>query len=77
MPILTIIFVIILVGVLLWVVNSFIPLDPKIQKILNVVAVVLLVLWLVNVFGLLEPLKSARVGNGRSVGCSMVNVGRP
>jgi len=75
MPILTVIFVIVIVGVLLWACNSYIPLDPKIRTILNVVVPVLLVIWLVNVFGLLEPFKSARVGRGTATGCSLSHVG--
>jgi hypothetical protein len=41
----------IVIGVLLWVVNTYIPLDAKIKQILNVVVVILVVLWLLNVFG--------------------------
>jgi hypothetical protein len=51
MPILTIILVIIVVGVLLWLVNSYIPMDSKIKGILNAVVVIVLVIWLLKVFG--------------------------
>jgi len=43
----------VLVGVLLWAVNTYIPMDPKIKQILNVVVVILVVLWLLRVFGVL------------------------
>ena len=61
MPILTILLVIVLVGVLLWAVNSFIPMDSKVKSILNVVVVVLLILWLLQAFGLFHGLGSVRV----------------
>lgn len=50
MSLLSLIITLIVVGVLLWAVNSFIPLDPKIKSILNVVVVICVVIWLVYVF---------------------------
>jgi hypothetical protein len=61
MSILTILLVIVVVGVLLWAVNSFIPMDSKVKSILNIVVVVLLILWLLQVFGLLDVLRGVRV----------------
>lgn len=52
MPLLHIFLVLIVVGVLLWLVNSFIPMARPIKSILNAVVVILVVLWLLNVFGL-------------------------
>ena len=52
MPLLTILFVIIVVGVALWLINTFIPMASIIKTILNIVVVVVLVVWLLNVFGL-------------------------
>lgn len=46
----------IVVGVLLWVVNSLIPMDAKIKQILNVVVVIAVVLWLLKAFGVLSHL---------------------
>lgn len=51
-----IIVVLIVVGVLLWLVNNYIPMDGKIKNILNVVVVILVVLWLLQAFGLLGSL---------------------
>ena len=62
MPILTILLVIVLVGVLLWAVNSFIPMDAKVRSILNVVVVILLIIWLLQAFGVLHGLANIRVG---------------
>ena len=62
MSILTILLVIVVVGVLLWAVNSFLPMDPKVKSILNIVVVILLVLWLLQAFGLINFLRGVRVG---------------
>jgi hypothetical protein len=62
MSILTILLVIVVVGVLLWAINSFLPMDPKIKSILNIVVVVLLIVWLLQAFGLINMLRGIRVG---------------
>ncbi len=49
-----------MVGVLLWLVNTYIPMDGKIKKILNVAVVVVVVLWLLHVFGVLDQLRNVR-----------------
>ena len=54
--------VIIVVGVLLWLVNDYIPIDSKIKRILNIVVVVALIIWILKVFGLLSFLRGIRVG---------------
>jgi hypothetical protein len=61
MPLLNIFIVLIVVGVLLWLVNSYIPMDRKIKSILNVVVVILVVIWLLKVFGLFSSLSSINV----------------
>lgn len=61
MPILNILLVLIVVGVVLWLVNTYIPMDGKIKKILNIVVVILLVIWLLQVFGLWDSLKGLRM----------------
>lgn len=62
MPLINLVVTLIVVGVLLWLVNTYIPMDRKIKKILNIVIVIAVVLWLLNVFGLLAGLGSIRVG---------------
>lgn len=62
MPILSIILVIVLVGVLLWALNSFVPMDSKVRSILNIVVVLLLIVWLLQAFGLIDGLMNVRVG---------------
>ena len=44
----------IVVGVLLWLVNTYIPMDGKIKSILNVVIVIVVILWLLQSFGILS-----------------------
>ena len=51
MSLITIVITLIVVGVLLWLVNTYIPMDGKIKKVLNIVVMVVVVLWLLNVFG--------------------------
>lgn len=52
MPLINVVIVLIVVGVLLWLVNHFIPMDRKIKSILNVVVIIAVVLWLLNAFGI-------------------------
>jgi hypothetical protein len=61
MPLLNILIVLIVAGVVLWLINTYIPMDRKIKNILNAVVVILIVIWLLRVFGLLDSLKSIRV----------------
>ena len=62
MDLIQLVVVLIVVGVLLWLVNSYIPMDSKIKQILNGVVVIAVVLWLLNVFGVLSSLRGIRVG---------------
>jgi hypothetical protein len=62
MSLISLVIVLIVVGVLLWVVNTYIPMDAKIKNILNVVVVIVVILWLLTVFGLLSNLGDIRVG---------------
>jgi hypothetical protein len=62
MPLIHLVIVLIVVGVLLWLVNSYIPMDAKIKKILNVVVVVIVILWLLSAFGVIGSLSSVRIG---------------
>ncbi len=61
MPLLNVLLVLVVVGVLLWLVNTYIPMDSKIKNILNAVVVIVLVIWLLQAFGLLGSLKSIRI----------------
>jgi preprotein translocase subunit SecE len=61
MPLLTVLIALIVVGVLLWLINTYIPMDRKIKSILNVVVVIAVVLWLLKGFGVLDSLKGVRI----------------
>ena len=56
MSLITVIIVLVIVGVILWLVNAYIPMDRKIKMILNIVVVILVILWLLRAFGLLSGL---------------------
>lgn len=62
MPLTTVIIALIVVGVLLWLINTYIPMDGKIKRILNVVVVIFVVLWLLQAFGLIGSIQNIRVG---------------
>lgn len=61
MSILTILLVLVVVGVILWLVNAFIPMDSKIKSILNAVVVILVIIWLLQAFGLLDSIKNMHI----------------
>ena len=62
MPLLHVVIVLIVVGVLLWLVNSYIPMQETIKKILNAVVVIAVVVWLLNALGLLDSLLRIHIG---------------
>ena len=62
MPLINLVVVLIVVGVLLWLVNSYIPMQSTIKRILNAVVVIAVVIWLLSVFGLIGNLSAIRVG---------------
>ena len=61
MPLIQVLLVLIVVGVLLWLVNNFIPMAGSIKSILNAVVVICVVVWLLNVFGLLSTIYGVHV----------------
>ena len=62
MPLINVIIVLIVVGVLLWLVNTYLPMDGKIKSILNAVVVIVVVLWLLQAFGVLGAMSGIRIG---------------
>lgn len=62
MPLINVVIVLIAVGVLLWLVNTYIPMDGKIKSILNAVVVIGVVIWLLQAFGLIGDLRKIRIG---------------
>ena len=62
MPLINLIIILVVVGVILWLINNYIPMDRKIKSILNVVVVIVVILWLLSVFGVIGSLSGLRVG---------------
>ncbi|KPP85871.1 MAG: Protein of unknown function (DUF1691) [Rhodobacteraceae bacterium HLUCCO07] len=63
MSLINLIITLIVVGVLLWLVNTYIPMDRKIKSILNVVIVIAVILWLLSALGFLGDINGIRVGD--------------
>ena len=61
MTLLSLAVTLIVIGVLLWLVNTYLPMDGKIKKILNVVVVICVVVWLLFAFGILDHASEIRV----------------
>jgi hypothetical protein len=61
MALLDILIAIVVVGVLLWIINTFIPMDHKIKRIFNLVVVIALIIWLLKVFGLFSYLMNVHI----------------
>lgn len=62
MPLIHVVVVLVVVGVLLWLVNSYIPMAGSIKGILNAVVVIAVVIWLLTVFGLMSEISNIRIG---------------
>lgn len=63
MPLVTVVIVLAVVGLLLWLVNRYIPMQGQIKAILNGVVVIAVVLWLLKVVGIFDNLSQYRVGH--------------
>ena len=61
MSLFSIILIIVIVGMLLWALNRFVPMDSKVRSILNAVVVILLIIWLLQAFGVIGPILGIRV----------------
>ncbi len=61
MPLLPIVLTLIVVGVLLWIVNAYIPMEAQIKKVLNAVVLIVVIIWLLQVFGVLGYLSNVTV----------------
>ena len=61
MDLITVVISLIVVGVLLWGINKYIPMDSKIKNILNIVVVIVVVLWLLQGYGLIGHIEQIKV----------------
>jgi hypothetical protein len=62
MPLMQLVIVLVVVGVALWMINSYIPMQATIKKILNVVVVIAVVVWLLSAFGVIGNISAIRIG---------------
>jgi hypothetical protein len=62
MPLIQLVIVLVVVGVILWLINSYIPMQATLKKILNVVVVIAVVIWLLSVFGVIGDISAIRIG---------------
>lgn len=62
MSLISLIVVLIVVGVLLWLVNQYIPMEATMKKIVNIVVIIVVCLWLLSVFGILPDLNAIKAG---------------
>jgi hypothetical protein len=62
MPLIQLVIVLVVVGVVLWLINSYIPMQATIKKILNAVVVIGVIVWLLSVFGLIGDISAIRIG---------------
>ena len=63
MSLITLVIVLVVVGVVLWLINSYIPMQATIKKILSVVVIIAVVLWLLSAFGVIGSLDTIRIGD--------------
>lgn len=61
MSLISLIVAIVVVGLLLWAINSFIPMEERIKKILNVVVIIILILWILQAFGVWGYLSGVKI----------------
>jgi len=61
MSLLGLILALTLIGLLVWAINAYIPMQPTVKRILNIAVVVVIVIWLLYAFGLLDELRTIRV----------------
>ena len=62
MTLINLIVILMVVGVILWLINTYLPMDGKIRSILNGVVVIVVVLWLFRIFGVLDSLTAIHIG---------------
>lgn len=62
MSLLNLVITLVVVGVLLWLINAYIPMEPTIKKILNVVVIIVVILWLLSAFGVIGSMSGMQMG---------------
>ena len=54
MPLINVVVTLVVIGIVLWLINTYIPMQATIKKILNVVVVIVVILWLLYAFGVIS-----------------------
>lgn len=62
MSLIGLVLVLVVVGVVLWLINSYIPMQSTIKKILNAAVIIVVILWLLSAFGIIDSLDTIRIG---------------
>ena len=63
MPLINLVVILVVVGVVLWLINSYIPMQATMKKILNAVVIIAVIIWLLGVFGVIGNLSTIRIGS--------------
>ncbi len=63
MPLIQLVIVLVVIGVILWAINTFIPMQRTMKQILNAVVIIAVIIWLLSVFGVIGDLSTMRIGN--------------
>ncbi|SDG15886.1 hypothetical protein SAMN05216241_10652 [Limimonas halophila] len=59
MPIIPIVVTLVIAGVVLWLINAYIPMDNRIRGLLNLVVVIVVIVWLLSALGVIGGLQAA------------------
>lgn len=63
MTLIHLIIVLVIVGIIMWLINAYIPMDPTIKRILNIAVIIFVLIWLLSAIGVLGTLSDIRIGN--------------
>jgi hypothetical protein len=63
MTLISLLVTLVIVGIVLWLINTYIPMDGKIKKILNVVVAIIVMLWLLSALGVIGPHSNMHIGS--------------
>ena len=61
MSLIALVLTLVIVGMLLWLLNNYVPMDGKIKQIVNIVVVIVVVIWVLQAFGVLGSLQNIRI----------------
>jgi hypothetical protein len=61
-PLINLVIILVVVGVVLWLINNYIPMQTTMKKILNAVVIIAVILWLLSVFGVIGNISTIRIG---------------